>query len=140
MDPLSITTTALTLASLVFKYSVQVRDCIEGLRDAPQSIADIADEVQTMQVALREVENTIRQDPYAIDRYDLQEVFAISVKGCHAIIMCISEEYQHLFHRVDWKGRILVLWKENDMTGLLVRLDRKKATIAMLMQALSLSA
>ncbi|KAK7430224.1 hypothetical protein QQZ08_003199 [Neonectria magnoliae] len=109
MDPLSITTTALILDSVAFKYAIQVRDCIEGLRYAPQSIDDIADELQTMQVALREVENAIRQDPYAIDRYDLQEVVAISVKGCHAILMCISEEYQHLFHRVDWKGRILVL-------------------------------
>lgn len=52
--------------------------------------------------------------------------------------MCISKEEQHLSPAVDWKGRILVIRKIKDMDGLIVRLDRKKATMAVLMQALNL--
>lgn len=140
MDPLSITTGALTLAGVVLKSSITARDCIGQLEDAPQTVADVADEIQTMRAALREVEIVIKQDPDAIERFGLQDVFGIAIKGCHATMMCIRKEYEHLFSRRDWKARIVVLWKEHEMAALLGRLDRKKASIAILVQTLTLYA
>ncbi|WDK21231.1 hypothetical protein CGRA01v4_12520 [Colletotrichum graminicola] len=138
MDPLSIVTAAASLAGAVLKASFKIKETIDAYEDAPQSIADIADEVHAVQIALRQVESVVSQDPDAIERLGLEDVFAIAVNGCHATLLSISKEYENLFLRSDWKAKIQALWKEGEMTRLLGRLDRKKATLTLLTQTLNL--
>ena len=78
------------------------------------------------------------QDPVAIQRFGLEFVFSIAAKGCHATLLCIKKEYEFLFGRQDWKARILALWKDKEMVHLLGCLDRKKASIILLVLTLSL--
>lgn len=138
MDPLSITTSVLALANAVFKPTVFIRDTVGGYSDAPKTMSDVADEVKTMEVALRVVKRVIRAEPHAIARFDLEDVFSLAVKGCHATLMCIRKEYEQLFGREDWRTKIIVLWKDREMSDLLARLDRKKSTIGILVQTLNL--
>ncbi|KAK2011577.1 hypothetical protein LZ32DRAFT_606399 [Colletotrichum eremochloae] len=138
MDPLTIVTGAASLAGAVLKASFKIKEIIDVYDDAPQSIADIADEVHTVQIALRQVESVVSQDPDTIERLGLEDVFTIAVNGCHATLLSISKEYENLFLRSDWKAKILVLWKEGEMVRLLGRLDRKKATLTLLTQTLNL--
>ncbi|KAK1959943.1 hypothetical protein LY78DRAFT_696706 [Colletotrichum sublineola] len=138
MDPLTIVTGAASLAGAVLKASFKIKEIIDVYDDAPQSIADIAEEVHTVQIALRQVESVVSQDPDTIERLGLEDVFTIAVNGCHATLLSISKEYENLFLRSDWKAKIMVLWKEGEMVRLLGRLDRKKATLTLLTQTLNL--
>ncbi|KAK1992167.1 hypothetical protein LX36DRAFT_733376 [Colletotrichum falcatum] len=138
MDPLSIVTAAASLAGAVLKASFKIKETIDAYEDAPQSIADMADEVHAVQIALRQVESVVTQDPDVIERLGLEDVFAIAVNGCHATLLSISKEYESLFLRSDWKAKTQALWKEGEMARLLGRLDRKKATLTLLTQTLNL--
>ncbi|KAM0425992.1 hypothetical protein ACHAPT_008621 [Fusarium lateritium] len=106
--------------------------------DAPDSLDDLAEEVQLIQGALQGVEDALEDDKDAITRYKVEDVFSIAVKGCRATLACIKEEFELLFGRSDWKARFMVLWKEDDMKKLLGRLDRKRASILLLVQLLNL--
>ncbi|OLN87509.1 hypothetical protein CCHL11_06154 [Colletotrichum chlorophyti] len=138
MDPITVVTATASLAGTVLKASFKVKEIIEAYDDAPQNITDIAEEIQAVQVALRQVEAVVQQDPQAIERLGLEDVFAMAVNGCHATLLSISKEYEELFFRSDWKTKIKVLWKDGEMTRLLGRLDRKKATLTLLTQTLNL--
>ncbi|OHF02892.1 hypothetical protein CORC01_01650 [Colletotrichum orchidophilum] len=138
MDPITIVTAAASLAGAVLKVSWKVKEAIDVYDDAPQNVADIAEEVHAVQIALRQVESVVVQDPEAIDRLGLEDVFTVAVNGCHATLLSISKEYEDLFLRSDWKTKIKVLWKDGEMTRLLGRLDRKKATLTLLTQTLNL--
>ncbi|KAK1984763.1 hypothetical protein LZ30DRAFT_686701 [Colletotrichum cereale] len=138
MDPLTIVTAAASLAGAVLKASFKIKETVDAYEDAPQSIADIADDVHAVQIALRQVESVVSQDPDAIERLGLEDVFTIAVNGCHATLLSISKEYENLFLRSDWKAKIQALWKEGEMARLLGRLDRKKATLTLLTQTLNL--
>lgn len=138
MDPLTIVTAAASLAGAVLKASFKIKETVDAYDDAPQNVADIAEEVHAVQIALRQVESVVLQDPEAIERLNLEDVFAVAVNGCHATLLSISKEYEDLFLRSDWRAKIKVLWKDGEMTRLLGRLDRKKATLTLLTQTLNL--
>ncbi|TDZ99657.1 hypothetical protein C8034_v000063 [Colletotrichum sidae] len=138
MDPVSIITGAASLAGVVLTASLKIKDVLDHLENAPQNVSDIAEEIYAVQYALSQVEDVVRRDPNVIDRLALEDVFALAVKGCHATLLCIHKEYEQLFERKDWKTKILVLWKDGEMTRLLGRLDRKKATLTLLTQTLNL--
>ncbi|CCF37769.1 hypothetical protein CH063_09020 [Colletotrichum higginsianum] len=138
MDPLTIVTAAASLAGAVLKASFKIKETVDAYDDAPQNVADIAEEVHAVQIALRQVESVVLQDPQAIERLNLEDVFAVAVNGCHATLLSISKEYEDLFLRSDWRAKIKVLWKDGEMTRLLGRLDRKKATLTLLTQTLNL--
>ncbi|KZL84555.1 hypothetical protein CI238_05230 [Colletotrichum incanum] len=138
MDPLTIVTAAASLAGVVLKASFKIKDTIDAYDDAPQNISDLAEEVQAVQIALRQVESVVLHDPEAIQRLGLEDVFTVAVNGCHATLLSISKEYEDLFLRSDWKAKIKALWKDGEMTRLLGRLDRKKATLTLLTQTLNL--
>ncbi|TDZ30566.1 hypothetical protein CTRI78_v011864 [Colletotrichum trifolii] len=138
MDPVSIITGAASLAGVVLTASLKIKDVLDRVENAPQNVSDIAEEIYAVQYALSQVEDVVRRDPNVIDRLALEDVFALAVKGCHATLLCIHNEYEQLFERKDWKTKILVLWKDGEMTRLLGRLDRKKATLSLLTQTLNL--
>ncbi|KZL69744.1 hypothetical protein CT0861_02946 [Colletotrichum tofieldiae] len=138
MDPLTIVTAAASLAGVVLKASFKIKETIDAYDDAPQNISDLAEEVHAVQIALRQVESVVLHDPEAIQRLGLEDVFTIAVNGCHATLLSISKEYEDLFLRSDWKAKIQALWKDGEMTRLLGRLDRKKATLTLLTQTLNL--
>lgn len=138
MDPVTIVTAAASLAGAVLKASFKVIETIDAYDDAPQNVSDVAEEIHAVQIALRQVESVVLQDPEVIDRLGLEDVFAMAVNGCHATLLSISKQYEELFLRSDWKTKLRVLWKDGEMTRLLGRLDRKKATLALLTQTLNL--
>ncbi|TQN67266.1 hypothetical protein CSHISOI_08046 [Colletotrichum shisoi] len=125
-------------AGAVLKASFKIKETVDAYDDAPQNVADMAEEVHAVQIALRQVESVVLQDPEAIERLNLEDVFAVAVNGCHATLLSISKAYDGLFLRSDWRAKIKVLWKDGEMTRLLGRLDRKKATLTLLTQTLNL--
>lgn len=138
MDPLRVTTSVLALAGAVYKGAAEIRRIVGTLKGAPESLLDLAEEVQLIQGALRGVEAALCADPDAIVRFEIDDVFATAIKGSRATLACINKEFELLFCRSDWKARFLVLWKEEDMTKLLGQLDRKRGSILLLIQLLSL--
>ena len=54
MEPLSITTGTIILAGTVLHAATLAKTAASQLRDAPQTIADVADEIQIVQAALAE--------------------------------------------------------------------------------------
>lgn len=138
MDALSITTAVVALAGAVYKCASEVRSIVGTLTDAPDSLSDLAEETHVIQGALRGVEAVLLEDRDVIVRLGIDDVFSIAVKGCRATLACIEREFELLFGRSDWKARFLVLWKEDGMMKLLVRLDRKRGSITLLIQLLNL--
>ncbi|KAK2734385.1 hypothetical protein CKAH01_08058 [Colletotrichum kahawae] len=135
MDPLSITSAAVSLAGVVFTVATKVKEISDTLTNAPQAIWDIADEVLVLQAVLKQVERLVKRDPNSVERLEIDDVFKLTVKGCHATLLCISKEY---FTRFDWKARILALWKHGEMEQLLLRLARKKADLGLFIEMLNL--
>ncbi|KAF9881491.1 hypothetical protein CkaCkLH20_00637 [Colletotrichum karsti] len=138
MDPITLVTATASLAGAVLTASLKIKNTLDHLENAPQNVCDIAEEIYAVQYALSQVEDVVRRDPNVIDRLALEDVFALAVKGCHATLQSIHKEYEELFEKKDWKTKILVLWKDGEMTRLLGRLDRKKATLTLLTQTLNL--
>ncbi|KAK0615926.1 hypothetical protein B0T17DRAFT_619519 [Bombardia bombarda] len=138
MDPLSITIATVALAGTVLRRATVVKDVVVGLRDAPETINDVAEEVQTLHAVLEAVKRTLRQAPRTFELTRLRSVFAIAVEGCSTTLMCIKEAYDELFGRSDWKAKLLVLWKHNDMEQLRIRLDSRKATLTLLIQTMNM--
>ncbi|KAF4451847.1 hypothetical protein F53441_5166 [Fusarium austroafricanum] len=138
MDPLSITSASVGLAAAVYKCAIEVKWIVGTIADAADSLSDLAEEAQLIQGALQGVEDALQDNQEAISRYKVEEVFSIAVKGCRATLACIKQEFELLFNRSDWKARFMVLWKEDDMKKLLGRLDRKRESILLLLQLLSL--
>ncbi|EWY91943.1 hypothetical protein FOYG_08868 [Fusarium oxysporum NRRL 32931] len=139
MDPLSITSASVALAAAVYKCGIEVKKIVGTIADAADSLSDLAEEAQLIQGALQGVVDALQDNQEAISRYKVEEVFSIAVKGCRATLACIKQEFELLFNRSDWKARFMVLWKEDDMKKLLGRLDRKRESILLLLQLLSLS-
>ncbi|KAF6799598.1 hypothetical protein CMUS01_15606, partial [Colletotrichum musicola] len=135
---ISIITAAASLAGAVFAASLKVKNTLDKLDDAPQNVSDVAEEVYAVRYALGQVEDVVRRDPDVVERLALADVFSLAVGGCHATLLRINEEYERLFARSDWKARVQALWKDGEMTRLLGRLDRKKATLTLLTQTLNL--
>ncbi|KAJ9151219.1 hypothetical protein NKR23_g3119 [Pleurostoma richardsiae] len=90
MDPLSITTTAITLAGLVFKASTAARDAVGQLRDAPETIADIAVESQTVVKMPRKMElGSIGYSHFVDPKSDAPTVTGIS-GGCYLRLLAAA--------------------------------------------------
>jgi hypothetical protein len=138
MDPLSITSASVALATAVYKTTMEVKKMVGVMNDGTESLSDLSEEVQIVHAALQSVENALNEDKEAIERYKVDEVFTIAVKGCRATLSCIEQEFEVLFNRKDWKARFMVLWKEDNMNKLLARLCRKRDSIMLLVQLLSL--
>jgi hypothetical protein len=138
MDPLSITTGALSLAANVLKTTVFVKEVVDQLKDAPSLARDIEDDIAITQGALRQVEAALAHDPRAIWRFRLDDVFDVSVKGCLDTLQRIDEEFESFFERDDWRARLGVWWIGGDIRRLLGRLEAKKGSLMLLVQALSL--
>ena len=138
MDPFSITATALSLAVNVLRAVVSVKDAVDEFRDAPAVARDIEHETRVVQAALRQVEAVLRRDSHAIWRLELDDVFALSVEGCRDTLRDMDEELNGLFGRQDWKAAVAVWWHTGEIRRLLARLETKKGSLVLLVQALSL--
>ncbi|KAH6975521.1 hypothetical protein BKA56DRAFT_590844 [Ilyonectria sp. MPI-CAGE-AT-0026] len=91
-----------------------------------------------MEVALRVVKRSFERNPTQSPASILKTSFPSPSKDVMAPFMCIRKDYEQLFGREDWRVKIIVLWKDREMSGLLARLDRKKSTIGILVQTLNL--
>jgi hypothetical protein len=136
MDPLSITAAVVTIVTRVIPAAVQVYDVWNHYSEAPESVADILEELHIIRASLQQLQNILQREGTRVTA-ELQDVFAIAVNGCKATVLCIEEEYRPLVGDDQW-SRIKVLWKEDTMKRLLEQLARKKTSIALLMQCLSL--
>ncbi|KAF5548788.1 hypothetical protein FPHYL_9848 [Fusarium phyllophilum] len=113
MDPFSITSASVALAATVYRCAIEVKKIDVTIADAANSLSDLAEEAQLIQWALQ--------------------------SGCRATLACMEQEFELLFNRRAWEARFMVLWKEGDMKKMLGRLDRKRESISLLLQLLSLS-
>ncbi|KAH6845812.1 hypothetical protein B0I37DRAFT_356238 [Chaetomium sp. MPI-CAGE-AT-0009] len=138
MDPLSITAGAVALAAHVLRSAAFVKEAVDQFRDAPALACDIEHEIKIVQAALRQVEAALHRDPQAIGRLSLDDVFELSVEGCRDTLREITQEFETLFGRRDWRVRLAVWWNSGDIRRLLGRLETKKGSLMLLVQALSL--
>ena len=138
MDPLSITVGAVALAANVLRSAAFVKEAVDQFRDAPALARDIEHEIRIVQAALRQVEAALQRDPQAIRRLSLDDIFELSVEGCRSTLQDITQEFETLFGRHDWRLRLAVWWNSGEIRRLLGRLETKKGSLVLLVQALSL--
>ena len=138
MEPLSITASALGIAANVLKAALFVKEVVDQLKDAPSFVRDIADEITTIQAALSQVQAALAHDPQAIWRFRLDDIFDLSVNGCFETLQRIDEEFETFFWREDWRARLGVWWNTGDIRRYLGRLEARKGSLMLLVQALSL--
>jgi len=137
MDAFSIMTGVLTITTRCITVAIQIHSAWNHYRDAPQTVADLVDEIQIVHASLTQLQHVLRLEGFSITS-DLEDVFGIAVKGCKATLLCLEEEFRTLQGRSDWRARIKVLWEDDTMTRLLEQLGRKKTSIMLLMQCLHL--
>ncbi|KAK0709326.1 hypothetical protein B0T26DRAFT_612365, partial [Lasiosphaeria miniovina] len=137
MDPLSITASAVSLSANIIRAVVSVKDAVDEFKDAPALARDIEDEIIIVQAAIRQVEVALQRDGGAIWRFQLDDVFSLSVQGCESVLKQIGNEIDALFGRVDWRARLLIWWNRGEIRWLLGRLGTRKASLTLLVQALS---
>ncbi|KAH6637309.1 hypothetical protein F5144DRAFT_620328 [Chaetomium tenue] len=125
MEPLSITAGAVGLAAHVLRSAAYVKEAVDQFRDAPTLAHDIEHEIKIVQAALRQVEAALQRDPQAINRLSLADIFELSVEGCRDTLQDITQEFEALFGRHDWRLKLAVL-------------ETKKGSLMLLVQALSL--
>jgi hypothetical protein len=138
MDPLSITATVITLTIRCTETSNQLYQIFRHYRQAPQTIANLVEETRVIKASLGQVERALQQNADGLSTPDLADTFDIAVKGCRATLLCLEEEFEKLKDREDWRARVLTLWNEDAMKGLVEQLGRKKATLTLLIQGLLL--
>ncbi|KAK4442714.1 hypothetical protein QBC34DRAFT_338096, partial [Podospora aff. communis PSN243] len=138
MDPLSITAGAVGLAAHALRAAVFVRNTLNEMQDAPAFTRDIAEDIIVVQGSLNEIERALSRNPLAIRNFGLNEMFDVSVGGCHDVLERIGVEFDGLFGRDDWRGRLAVWWNTSAIHRLLESLGAKKASLTLLVQALSL--
>ncbi len=138
MDPLSITASAVALAASVLRAVLFVKDAVDQFQDAPAVARDIQDEIKIVQAALLHVETALQRDQQAIWRFRLRDVFDLSVEGCRDALHHINEELKALFVREDWKASFALWWNAGDIRRWLGRLETKKGSLTLLVQALNL--
>jgi hypothetical protein len=141
MEPLSITASVVTIATRVIPAAVQVYNVWTDYSEAPQSVADIIEELQIIKTSLHQLQKILgREDAKVTLDLEDGDVFALAVNGCKATLLCIEEEYKNVVGCGDWFSRIKVLWKDGTMTRLVEQLARRKTSIVLLMQCLNLYA
>ena len=138
MDPFSITASAVALAASVLRAAVSVKDAVDQCREAPDVARDIEQEIRIVQVALRQVEVVLQRDANAVWRLELDDVFELAVEGCREMLQQIEGEMNGLFGRQDWQAAIAGWWNGGEIRRLLARLDTKKGSLTLLVQALNL--
>jgi tetratricopeptide (TPR) repeat protein len=137
MDPLSITTTVISLTVRCTSTAFELYNVFQTLSQAPDTLSDLIEETTILSGSLRQVEKVLKRNPDVLLSSELTETFNIAVKGCRATLGCLEEEFAKFKGRADWKARIQLVWKESKMTALLVRLGRKKSTLGLLLQSLN---
>jgi hypothetical protein len=140
MDPFSITASAVAVAASVLRAALSVKDAVDEFRDAPAVARDIEQEIKVIQAALRQVEAALQRDANAVWRLELDDVFELAVDGCLETLKLIEDEMDGLFGRQDWKAAVAGWWGSGEIRRLLARLDAKKGSLTLLVQALSLYA
>jgi len=115
-----------------------VKDAVDEFKDAPAVARDIEDEIRTVQAALRRVGVATQRDSGVIGRFQLDDVFSLSVEGCESLLRQIDNEFDALFGRADWRARLSICWNIEEIRRLLRSLGTMKASLMLLVQALNL--
>lgn len=138
MDPISITAGAVALAAHVLRAAASIKDTVGHFNDAPAVARDMEDEIKVVLAALLQIEAALQRDVEAVGRFRLAGVFDLAVGGCRDTLQHISQEFQTLFDRDDWRARFAIWWNASEIRRLLGRLETRKGSLMLLVQALSL--
>jgi hypothetical protein len=138
MDPLSITASAVALGFKFGKTILDLKEVFSRYHEVPQSLEDLEEEASIIRSSLAQLQRVLQQHPTLVRTPNLQNVFDLAVKGSEATLLCIESEFSSLMARSDWRAKISALWKEPDMIRLVRRLERKKASIVLLIQCLNM--
>jgi len=138
MDPLCTIASAVGLAGNIIKWATAVMGAVDEFRDALSVAWDIEEEIKAVHAALGQVEIALQRDGGAIWRFQLDDVFSLSVEGCEALLRQINDEFDTLFGRADWGARLSIWWNSGEIRRLFGRLGTRKASLTLLVQALSL--
>ena len=138
MDPLSTTVGVAKISSQCISTAIYVHDVWVDCGDAPQSAAELVDELIVARASLLQLQKIFeRDDGAAAITTDLEDVFDIAVKGSKATLLCIEQEYKDVADQPNWWLQAEQLWKKDTMTDLMDQLARKETSIALLIQCLN---
>lgn len=138
MDPLTITASVVALITRISESANDIYQAYQLLRNAPQTLTELVDEIQVVQGSLLLLERLIREKPNGALPAEVQDVFPIALKGCEATLLCLQIEFVGLEGEVNWWLRVKIAWKDEKMRRLLDNLGRRKISIVLLTQCLQL--
>jgi hypothetical protein len=138
MDPITVTAAAIGMSINLARIILGVKGAFDSSSTASQTLAELTVEIRLVRASLERVEKVIRNNPETIPILEDDEVFAVSVKGSEALLMCIREEVNGMTRHEGWRLRVTALWNQSKMDGLLTRLQRKETHLGLLLQSLTL--
>lgn len=141
MDPLSITSTVLSLTAQCLSTAKALYDLIERFKDAELTITAIHSESLVIAASLSQIQAVVLGSPQSLgpDRPELESLFDNALTGCMVVYSALDKEIQDLKMKPDTiMERAAILWKEDTMRNLLQQIRWQKGSISVLIQTLQM--
>ena len=149
MKPLAITVTVINLTAQCVKSSHQLYGLREKYKAASMTITAIYSESNVIATSLAHIQGLCTRNPEALkstlhERPELEKTFDQALTGCALVYSVLDAEVQRLHYGIAREGmmgamgRLLIVWKEDSMKGLLVQIRGQQTALSLLIQALQM--
>jgi hypothetical protein len=145
MDPLTITSTVISISARCIHTAKAIYDLRERYRHAQVIIESIHSQSTLISAALGNIQGLICKSPAAIQitlesRDDLVKIFDQALTGCVMVYSVLDDEIQKLYDAPDSvQSRVQTLWKEQTMKDLLQELQSQRGALSFLLQTFQMS-
>jgi len=151
MDPLSITTSVMSVTTSCVKTTKAIRDLREKYKHAQATLAALCAESTLICASLSQIQSLILGRPDVVksqlkERPQLVTTFDIAITGCMVVFAVLDDEVQKLAAHglqpgqdLGWANKAKYVWKEGFMRDLLQQIRGQQSGLTLLMQAIQMS-
>jgi hypothetical protein len=113
MDPLSITTTAIALASRCWATGKDIYDVLNAHKTVPETLELIVHHIYVTKGALSGISRVLEVENISALSPELEDIFPSAIKGFEAVLLCLENEFLTLKEYKSWWNRVRMVWKES---------------------------
>jgi hypothetical protein len=148
MDPLTITTAALTISARCLTTAKTVYALRTKFKNAQVTISAIHSESTVIGASLGHLQNLVLKDPETLrsnfaSRPELESAFDTALTGCALVYSVLDDEVKKLLGDDNGSSRaagLKCVWKEDTMKELLQQIRGQQSALSLLIQGLQLYA
>lgn len=149
MDPLTITSTVISLSQRCVTSARELYLLREKYKDASMTITAIYSESNVIATSLAHIQGLCMKSPDALrstlqERPELLSTFDQALTGCVLVYSVLDDEVQRLYDGVGREGmaaamaKMKLLWKEEAMKDVLTQIRGQQTALSLLIQALQM--